>query len=165
MRTGKYLLIYQSALIPAMKNINITWSISNLILTAIELFHFVYLVIVLDLMCFLVFPCLSDLFAAGSPSWSSLMHNTNSIYRKRSTSTGRRGFQTHESTAAYTLFLLLDTGETHTHTQPSKVAFVIVTLCFFWQEGLVKICIYLWVNPYYKLLLTALRCEVMVKNR
>lgn len=41
MRTGKYLLIYQSVPDTCYENISmyITWTISNLRLTAIELFH------------------------------------------------------------------------------------------------------------------------------
>lgn len=79
-------------------------------------------VFLLYLMCFLVSPCLF-ICLAGSPSWSSLMHSMNSIYRKRLTLIGRRRFQIHESTAAYILFLLQDTGETHTHIYTHTVLF------------------------------------------
>lgn len=47
----------------------------------------------------------------GSPSWSSLMTSMRRTCRRRSISTGRKGFQTPESTVAFTSSPLLDTGK------------------------------------------------------
>lgn len=72
------------------------------------------------------------------------MSSMSSTYRRRSTSTGRRGFLTHEFTAAYTLSHPQDTGQYNylfkihpTFTIPvSHLTYAsTLALIYVWQPG------------------------------